>query len=231
VFAEAQAASALNHPNIVTVHEMGVNECMDYIVMEYVDGKTLAQVIADGPAELVDVRHWMAQLCEGLAAAHEEGIVHRDIKPGNLMVTRRGRLKILDFGLACREGKDGDGRVAGTAAYMSPEQARGHAATAASDVFAAGAVLFELLTGVRAFRGESVMSVIGAILYVDPMQERNGLKNLSAGVRDVLRKALAKDSSGRYRDGGEFGSALAAVEWEDRWSRAMLELVGLLRKR
>jgi len=173
---EAKAASALNHPSIVTVHDISSEGGQDYIVMELVEGRTLDEVIASRRPRLTDVLSWGAQVADGLAKAHAAGIVHRDLKPSNIMVGDEGRVKILDFGLAKLtetiqgdryaptqaiekdgQARTGEGVIVGTVSYMSPEQADGLQVDARSDVFSFGSVLYEMLTGQRAFHRGNVV--------------------------------------------------------------------------
>ncbi|HEY4641217.1 MAG TPA: serine/threonine-protein kinase, partial [Thermoanaerobaculia bacterium] len=167
---EARAAGAINHPNLLTVHELGKNDGQVYIVSELLEGETLRDVLAAGPLPVRRAVDYARQLAEGLAAAHEKGIVHRDLKPENIFVMSSGRVKILDFGLAKLTSVSGrvdsnlptaqvetnPGTVMGTAGYMSPEQVRGQNIDHRSDIFSFGAVLYEMLSGRRAFRGESM---------------------------------------------------------------------------
>src|SRR5262245_5497015 len=171
---EAKAASALNHPNIITIYDMDQVGDVNFIAMEYVAGKALSELIPQNGMKLNDALKYSIQIADALARAHEGGIVHRDLKPGNVMVSREGLVKVLDFGLAklidvepaddsrvtVTASKTAAGTVIGTAAYMSPEQAQGHKVDARSDIFSFGAVLYELLTGRRAFRSDSVMGTI-----------------------------------------------------------------------
>src|SRR6185436_6741146 len=181
---EAQSASALNHPNIVTIYEIGEADGRDFIAMELVEGRTLADQAAGKPLPLVKALRYAEQMADGLAAAHAIGLVHRDLKPANVMVTDRGIVKILDFGLAklVEPVSDGSeesptqsmqlstepGRVVGTVSYMSPEQAEGRKVDARSDIFAFGCVLYEMVTGFRAFRGSSPAATLGSILRDEP---------------------------------------------------------------
>jgi eukaryotic-like serine/threonine-protein kinase len=231
VFREAQAASALNHPNIVTIFELGETECMDFIVMEMVEGEDLATLLAHRKPTLAETQNWMKQICDGMAAAHKVGILHRDLKPANIMVTKDARIKILDFGLALHCGDKPEDRIVGTVAYMSPEQGRCEPLTAASDVFSLGAILFELVCGKRPFEGESAMSVLGAILYSNPFEKLKAGPQVPTEIRGVLEKALAKETAGRYADATELRKALEGARWEDSWPRAMLEMVGLLKRK
>jgi serine/threonine protein kinase len=181
-FQEARAASALNHPNIITIHDVGVEGQIDYLVMEYVQGNTLEQIIARKGLRVSDVLQYAIQIADALAAGHASGIVHRDIKPSNLMVTEGGRIKVLDFGLAklveqTAPGEEDptrtmcqtrEGMVVGSAPYMSPEQAEGKVVDGRTDIFSLGAVLYEMCTGRRAFLGQSTASTLAAVITEDP---------------------------------------------------------------
>jgi Tol biopolymer transport system component len=201
---EAQAASALNHPNIVTVHEVGRDGDVDFIVMERISGRTLSEVIGSSrlpPRTAVD---YAAQIAGALATAHDAGLVHRDLKPGNIMVTPRGLVKVLDFGLALQTAP-GDfsatvtaqGVLAGTVSYMSPEQAQGLAVDSRSDVFAFGCVLYEMLTGRQAFYKDNAVVTLAAILHDEPAPIET-----SAAPRALLRlvaKCLRKHPDDRWQ--------------------------------
>jgi serine/threonine protein kinase len=180
---EARAAGVLNHPNVTALYDVGTHDGAPYVVSELLEGQTLRQRIDEGPIPPRKALEYGVQIAHGLAAAHEKGIVHRDLKPENVFVTRDGRVKILDFGLAKLTEADGDpaepgtsatqgrsapGIVLGTAAYMSPEQVRGRPADARSDIFALGAILYEMLCGRRAFRGASAVDTMSAVLREDP---------------------------------------------------------------
>jgi tetratricopeptide (TPR) repeat protein len=210
---EARSASALNHPNIVTIHEVGATEGIPYIVMEYIDGQDLRTLINGAPLPIQKTLDIAAQIADGLAAAHERGIVHRDLKPENIMLTRDGFVKILDFGLAKIISPSPDshentlqlempgtnpGTILGTVGYMSPEQATGRRLDFRSDQFAFGAILYELVTGKPAFDGETAIDTLSAILHHDP--EPIAKKNPRAPVQlqDMLRRLLAKSVDDRY---------------------------------
>src|SRR3990170_5165869 len=177
---EARAASALNHPNIITVHDIACDDGLDFMVMEFVPGKTLDQLIGRKGLKLGAALKYGVQIADALAAAHAAGIVHRDLKPSNIMVTDDGLVKVLDFGLAkLAEPATGDlastqsaltveGAILGTAAYMSPEQAEGRIVDARSDIFSFGAVLYEMITSRRAFQAESKAAPLAAILQQAP---------------------------------------------------------------
>src|SRR5881409_3936100 len=176
---EAKAASALNHPNIVTIHDVGSCNGMDFIVMECIEGKTVGELIPPKGLRPAQAVHHAVQIADALAKAHGAGILHRDLKPSNVMVTDEGRIKILDFGLAkLVELVDSpsaattltaplteEGTVMGTAAYMSPEQAEGRTLDGRSDIFSFGSVLYEMVTGRKAFAGANRISTLAAILH------------------------------------------------------------------
>jgi serine/threonine protein kinase/Tfp pilus assembly protein PilF len=199
---EAKAASALNHPNITTIYEIDEFEGQMFIAMEYCEGKTLKQVIEK---EALSVKKGLdigIQICEGLTIAHEKGIVHRDIKSANIMLTPRGQVKIMDFGLAKLKGatKLTDTRsTLGTAAYMSPEQAQGEEVDQRSDIFSFGVVLYELLTGRLPFEGEHQAAIIYSIINEEPQPVARFNNQVSAKLEDIVFKALAKDKEERYQ--------------------------------
>ena len=201
---EAQSVSALNHPNIVTVYEAGQHEGVDFIAMERINGQTLKQKIGSKGMETRVAVRYATQIADALAAAHEAGIVHRDLKPGNVMVTDRDVVKVLDFGLAKREHQagapdeslTGQGRVVGTFAYMSPEQAQGRAVDKRSDIFSFGSVLYEMLTGLKAFQQDSHVGTMAAILHKEPMP----LRDLPTGLSRVIGKCLQKKPHDRWQD-------------------------------
>ncbi len=181
---EARAISSLNHPNICTLHDIGHHDGIDFLVMEYLEGETLAQRLARGPLPLDQALKYALEVAGALDKAHRQGITHRDLKPGNIMVVKTGA-KLLDFGLAklkptepvvdistmktaASDALTARGTILGTLNYMSPEQLEGNEADARSDVFAFGAVLYEMVTGRKAFDGKSASSVIAAIMHIDP---------------------------------------------------------------
>ena len=196
---EAKAASALDHPNICNIHE--INETADgqlYLVMAHYEGETLKERIARGPLALDDAIDIATQVGQGLAKAHEAGIVHRDIKPANLMVTADGTVKILDFGLAKLAGTEGitqTGTTVGTVAYMSPEQARGQEVDHRTDIWSLGVVLYEMLAGEPPFQGENLLSLSHAILE----REQPTLSGPSSSAQTIVTKALSKDRGQRYQ--------------------------------
>ncbi len=207
---EAQAASALSHPNIVTVYDVGSRDGMPFIVSEIIDGVSLRQILARAPVPTRELLDLAAQMADGLAAAHQAGIVHRDFKPENVMVTRDGRVKILDFGLALvgtRDGTSGSevdltltaaGMVVGTVPYMSPEQARGAAVDYRTDQFSLGLTLYEMATGRRAFTADTAAQILAAILEDEPEPVAKLNARVPAPVCWVIERCLAKDPRHRY---------------------------------
>jgi serine/threonine protein kinase len=208
---EAQAASALNHPNILAVYDVGVEDGISFIITELVDGISLREKVAGGPLPIKELLDLATQIAEGLTAAHEADIVHRDLKPENLMVTRDGRAKILDFGLALAPPLDVSsdagtlpvtrtetGLIQGTVPYMSPEQARGAAGDFRSDQFAFGLILYEMTTGTRAFRRETPVQTLSAIIADEPPPITGLTSRAPAPLRWLIERCLAKDPRQRY---------------------------------
>ncbi|MFN0102423.1 MAG: protein kinase domain-containing protein [Bryobacteraceae bacterium] len=200
---EAQSASALNHPNIVTVYEVGRDGDTDFIAMERVHGKTLREIAGASKLDAKTTVRYAAQIADALAAAHDANIVHRDLKPGNIMVTDRGLVKVLDFGIAKQVDKldtaGPTGEVIGTFSYMSPEQAQGHSVDPRSDIFSFGSVLYEMLTGRRAFQEESGTATLNAVIHQDPPPLRAALPELPRGLERVVAKCLEKVPLDRWQ--------------------------------
>ena len=217
---EARTAAALNHPNICTVYEIGEAEGRTFISMAYLEGRELAEEIADRPMEIERVLALAPQFADGLAEAHAKGIVHRDIKPANLFVTSNGRGVILDFGLAQLASANSkltrEGTTLGTCAYMSPEQGRGEEVDAPTDVWALGCVLYEMLAGQAPFRGHYEQAIVYSILHEEP--EPLGIS--SPEVEAVVRQCLAKDPGERYQDGEALHRALRELQPSPRSSGA-----------
>jgi len=222
---EARAASALNHPNIVTVYDTGEHDGYPWIARELVDGKSLREFVATGSPSMRRLVHVAAQVADGLAAAHEKGITHRDLKPENIMVTPQGLVKILDFGLAKQatslagvEQTTVDaalatepGRIVGTLNYMSPEQARGWPVDCRSDQFSFGTILYEMLTGHRPFRGGSQADVLSAILSQEPEEISRLNPRVPAALAWLVARCLAKDAGDRYVSTRDIAHELASI--------------------
>ena len=223
---EAQATAALNHPNIVTIFHVGEHNGSPYIVTELLQGENLRDRLRKGSMRLREVLDYGMELVRGLAAAHGAGIVHRDLKPENIFVTKDGRIKILDFGLArldpAKAAKLDDstisfreestpGQVLGTVGYMSPEQVRGQVADARSDIFAFGVILYEMLTGKRAFHKATLVETMTAILNEDPPAISQLAPNLSPGLQKIVNRCLSKSPEGRFQHASDLGFALEAL--------------------
>jgi len=201
-YLEAKAASALNHPNITTIYEIQDHDNQLFIAMEFVEGQTLKELIEQEPLPMKRVLDIAVQVCEGLAAAHEKGIVHRDIKSENIMLSPKGQAKIMDFGLAKVRGTTKltqAGSTLGTAAYMSPEQARGEEVDQRSDIFSFGVVLYELLTGQLPFKGEHQAAIAYSIMNEEPQPVVRYNNKVSVDLERIVFKALAKDKEERYQ--------------------------------
>lgn len=199
---EARAAAALNHPNIITVHDLGEFEGRTFIAMELISGNTLEERIRRGDLSLQDSLKIAAQVCEGLAAAHEAGIIHRDIKPANLFISKDGRVKILDFGLAKSRRVSTDtkpGTTVGTIQYESPEQSRGAAVDARSDLFSLGVVLYEMITSQRPFKGEFEDAIKYAIIHETPEPLARYKSDVPEDLQRMVSKLLEKDPELRYQ--------------------------------
>jgi eukaryotic-like serine/threonine-protein kinase len=219
---EALALAKLNHPNVETVYEFGTQDGVDFLAMELIAGSSLSRKLKEGPLPEKDIARLGTQFLQGLAAAHEQGVLHRDLKPGNLMITPDGRLKILDFGLAklLHPAQDLDvtrsitretESISGTVPYMSPEQLRGEPPDAKGDIYAAGAVLYEMTTGQRPFPQTQGPQLIGAILHQAPAPPRSLNPRASPGLERVILKALEKDPSQRFQSSREFLGALEGL--------------------
>jgi len=225
---EARAASALNHPSILSVYDVGTEGSISYIAMEHVDGPTLRELLQAGPLPLRRVLEIAVPIAEGLSAAHAAGIVHRDVKPANVMIARQGFVKILDFGLAKMadaETKTPDydattdsvpGKLLGTLAYMSPEQARGGAVDFRSDQFSLGAVLYEMVTGQRAFSGATEADILAAILRQEPEPLGRISPGVPAPLRWVVERCLSKAPADRYASTQDLARELGNLK--DHWS-------------
>jgi serine/threonine protein kinase len=224
---EARAASALNHPGILTIHDFGLQDGAPYVVSELLEGETLRERLGPGRLPIRKALDYAAQIARGLAAAHEKGIVHRDLKPENLFVTKDSRVKILDFGLAklthpergvgpltnvpTQTAGTEPGVVMGTAGYMSPEQVRGLSADARSDIFSFGCVLHEMLTGQRAFRGDTAVETMNAILKEDPPEPSRAAAEVPPALDRIVRHSLEKSPDERFQSARDVAFALESL--------------------
>jgi serine/threonine protein kinase len=222
---EAQATAALNHPNILAVFQMGTYESAPYIVSELLDGNTLREELRRGPMPVRKAIDFAVQVARGLAAAHDKGIVHRDLKPENIFITNDGRAKILDFGLAkltqghrepggsfttATDGTD-PGVLMGTAGYMSPEQVSGKPADHRADIFAFGAILYEVLTGQRAFQKPTSVETMSAILNEDPVAPSKLAPTIHPALEKVVRRCLERSAAKRFQSASDLALALEAL--------------------
>src|SRR5438874_2869753 len=223
---EAQAAGALNHPNILAVYDVGAHDGAPYIVSELLEGEELREQLNDGSIPQRKALDYAQQIAQGLAAAHERGITHRDLKPENLFVTTDGRLKILDFGLAklrplrnesvsseidTRKQITDPGTVMGTVGYMSPEQVRGHEADHRSDIFSFGSILYEMLAGQRTFRRETMAETMTAILKEEPPELSETNAKVNPQIEKIVRRCLEKQPERRFHSAHDLAFALEAL--------------------
>ena len=213
---EAQAAARLNHPNIVAAYDTGSDDGTQYIVMEFVEGRTLAEFLATGrrptPVQSAEIAQ---KICSALAAAHAQGVIHRDIKPGNVMVTRDGTVKVMDFGIARMttgvETAPQTSAVLGTATYLSPEQAQGGPVDARTDIYSLGTVLYEMVGGRPPFTGESPVAIAYKQVNETPVPPSQLNPDVPARLDAVIMKALSKNPANRYQTADEFAADLDRV--------------------
>src|SRR5579864_464386 len=220
---EARAAAALNHPNILAIYDLGQSNGSPYIVSELLEGESLRERLRSGPLPLRKAVDYATQIALGLAAAHDKGIVHRDLKPENLFITKDGRAKILDFGLAKLTEHISDaetvvhsdgttpGMVLGTVGYMSPEQVRGIATDHRADIFTFGAILYEMLSAKRAFRGETTADTMSAILKDDPPELTETNRQVPPALERIVRHCLEKNPDERFQSARDIAFNLEAL--------------------
>jgi serine/threonine protein kinase len=246
---EARAGAALNHPNILAVHQMATHDDLSYLVSELLEGETLRERLHRGPIQLRKAVDYGVQIAHGLAAAHEKGIIHRDLKPENLFVTRDGRIKILDFGLAKltqpRTQPDATvtrqtepGVVMGSVGYMSPEQVRGQTVAHRADIFSFGVILYEMLTGQQTFRRPTAAETMTAILNEEPAQLSQIVPSVPPGLQRVVHRCLEKNPEQRFQSASDLAFALEALsdsaitsppadQQKQRSTRRWIPLVGV----
>ena len=252
---EAQAVAVLNHPNILAVHDFGEHEGSPYLVTELLEGETLRERLRSGALPVRKATAYSEQVARGLAAAHEKGIVHRDLKPENIFVTRDGRVKILDFGLAKLTHPEDEvlsdaatlasqtepGVVMGTVGYMSPEQVKGQSAVHRSDLFSFGAILYEMLSGKRAFQGDTAVETMSAILKQDPPELTEANRSVPPALERVVLHCMEKNPEERFQSARDVAfnlanlsessgssAAVRATKVPRRWSGVFPVLAGLL---
>ncbi len=223
-YREAQSTGNLQHPNIVTVYDLGDLEGNPYLVMEFLEGESLDAVInSHNPLSLITKINFICDVCHGLAYAHHQGIVHRDIKPGNIMVLKNGSVKIVDFGIAHFGDKTvtRTGQLIGSLGYMSPEQVNGKPIDTRTDIFSTGVVLYQLLTYALPFDGDSTAATLLKIIHDPPPPLKKYISDIPSELEDVILRSLAKDREDRYRTVEDFGFDLAQIS--DRLKQGLVE--------
>ena len=223
---EARILSTLNHPNLLAIYDVGAQDGIHYLVSEFLEGQTLRERMSSTVLPQRKVTEYALQIANGLAAAHDKGIVHRDLKPENVFVTHEERVKILDFGLA-KQARPSDlaaetaamtgpnptaaGMVLGTVGYMSPEQVKGQPADHRSDIFSFGAILYEMISGKRAFKGESGVETMSAILKEDPPELTESGLHISPGLERIVRRCLEKSPPQRFQSAKDLAFAVDTI--------------------
>ena len=236
---EARATGLLNHPNILAIYDVGTDHGSPYLVSELLEGETLRNKMESGPLPKRKAVDYAMQVIKGLTAAHEKGIIHRDLKPENLFITKDGRLKILDFGLAklirpepanpeqsklqTVDVQSQPGLILGTLGYMSPEQVRGRPADHRSDIFTFGTIFYEMLTGKRAFHGETMADTMSAILHKDPAENTETSRNVPIGLQRILDRCMEKNPEDRFQSAHDLSFAVEAVSGSSDTATTVLE--------
>lgn len=240
---EARILSTLNHPNVLAIYDVGEQKGLHYLVSEFLDGQSLREVLAAGVMPRRKVVEYSLQICKGLAAAHDKGIIHRDLKPDNIFVTQDDRVKVLDFGLAKQAVAAAEGltltagaatipgTIMGTVGYMSPEQVRGQQIDHRSDIFSFGVVLYEMISGKRAFQGESSVETMNAILKEDAPEISLSGTQVLPGLDRIMRRCLEKKAEQRFQSASDLAFALEALSAGSTTSEALISPVATTKKR
>jgi len=210
---EARAIGRLSHPNIVAVYDVGEDQGTIYLTMEYIEGRSLAEIIKEKKVNVHELKEWAIQIADALNYAHNKGIVHRDIKPSNIIVQKDGYIKITDFGIAHIEDPNAlqqtqAGEILGTPAYMSPEQVLGEKVDGRSDLFSLGIILYEALTQKKPFKGDTLTAIFKEIIQTTPISPDKISKDVSPELAQIIMKCLAKDPKERFQTGAELAEAL-----------------------
>jgi serine/threonine-protein kinase len=229
---EARSAAALNHPNIVTIFDFGENEAQPFIVMEYVQGDSLAEIIRTrADVSVADKLRWIEGLCAGVAYAHRMSVVHRDIKPANLMIDRTGRLRILDFGIARMIGTASNtAMLLGTPGYTAPEQIKGEPVDHRADIFAAGVVMYELIALREAFPGEAIATIMHRVLHEEPTPLADVIPDLRPEIAAICARALRKQPGERFESADQMREAVSRVRAELDMEAGLTIIPGAVRR-